>query len=119
VCYVAEAEVYHSHNYSLVEDFRRAFDIGVMHKSQSWLLAAFGHAEGIGGRYVISLLTKMFQDKRYLLLADCLLRSTFKFLGYNLGRNHRRLPVFLRSLLSMNRLWWLRQPAVKIDQKCL
>lgn len=119
VCYVAEAEVYHSHNYSLIEDFRRAFDIGVLHQSQSWLLAAYGHAEEIGGRYVISLMTKMFRDKRYLLLAECLLRSTFKFLGYKLGRNHRRIPAFLRSSLSMNRLWWRHQAANNIDQKCL
>lgn len=116
VCYVAEAEVYHSHNYSLIEDFRRAFDIGVLHKRQSWLLAAYGHAEGIGGKYVISLLTKMFQDKRYLLLAECLLRSTLKLLGYKLGRNHRRLPSFLRSSLSMNRLWWRHRPEMDVDQ---
>ncbi len=118
VCYVAEAEVYHSHNYSLVQDFRRAFDIGVLHKSQSWLLAAYGRAEGVGGRYVISLLTKVFQDKRYLLLVECLLRSALKFLGYKLGINHRWLPSFLRSSLSMNRLWWRCQPAIDIDLKC-
>jgi rhamnosyltransferase len=119
VCYVAEAEVYHSHNYSLIEDFRRAFDIGVLHKTQSWLLAAYGHAEGIGGRYVISLATRMCQDNRYLLLAECLVRSTLKLFGYKLGKNHRWLPPFLRSSLGMNRLWWRRQPAINIDQKCL
>jgi rhamnosyltransferase len=119
VCYVAEAEVYHSHNYSLIEDFRRAFDIGVLHKNQSWLLAAYGHAEGIGGRYVLSLVTKMYHDKRYLLLAECLMRSTLKFLGYKFGKNHHWVPTFLRSSLSMNRLWWRCHPALNIDQKCL
>lgn len=119
VCYVAEAEVYHSHNYSLIEEFRRAFDIGVLHKNQSWLLAAYGQAEGIGGRYVLSLLTRMCQTRRYLLLAECLLRVILKFLGYKLGRNHHRLPASLQSSLGMNRLWWRHQAAINIDQKCL
>ncbi len=109
VAYVAEAEVYHSHNYHLGEEFRRAFDIGVLHGREEWLLATYGRAEGVGRKYLFSLLSRMVEERRFFLLADCLLRSALKFLGYKLGQNHRRLPSSLCPLLSMNRLWWQRQ----------
>lgn len=106
VCYVAEAEVYHSHNYQLGQDFRRSFDIGVLHRSQNWLLADYGQAEGIGGEYVRSLLATMWQEQRYVKIADGLVRCFAKYLGYKLGRNFQLLPPKLRPLMSMNQLWW-------------
>ena len=106
VCYVAEAEVYHSHNYRLGQDFRRSFDIGVLHCSQNWLLADYGQAEGIGGEYVRSLLATMWREKRYAKIADGLVRCVLRFLGYKLGRNFHLFPRALRPLMSMNRMWW-------------
>lgn len=117
VCYVAEAEVYHSHNYSLLQDFRRAFDIGVLHRREAWLLDAYGRAEGVGGQYVRSLLAAMVQMKRYVLLVDCLVRITLKFLGYQLGRQYPLLPARLLPLLSMNSIWWQRDGAEMTYQR--
>jgi rhamnosyltransferase len=57
IAYVAEAQVYHSHGYSLMEDFRRYFDVGVLHARESWLLREFGSAGGEGGRFVRSELS--------------------------------------------------------------
>jgi rhamnosyltransferase len=117
VCYVAEAEVYHSHNYSLIEDFRRAFDIGVLHKRQSWLLAAYGHAEGIGGKICDFPFDEDVSGQTLSLACRMpAAQYTFKLLGYKLGRNHSRLPSFLRSSLSMNRLWWRHRPEMDVDQ---
>jgi rhamnosyltransferase len=42
LAYVAEAKVYHSHSYTLWQEFKRYFDIGVFHKSESWILDSFG-----------------------------------------------------------------------------
>lgn len=47
VAYIAEAMVRHSHNYSLTEEFKRYFDIGVFHADQQWIRNDFG---GAGGR---------------------------------------------------------------------
>lgn len=108
VGYVSEAEVYHSHNYSVLEDFRRSFDIGVLHQSENWLMATYGHAEGIGARYVWSLVNRLWNEKRYFWLADCVLRSISKFIGYKLGCTYERLPSKIRPYLSMHRAWWYR-----------
>jgi rhamnosyltransferase len=109
VAYVAEAEVYHSHNYSLVQEFSRSFDIGVLHSSENWLLDTYGRAEGEGVRYIQSVFSKLLRERRYLLLPDCLLRSALKLIGYQLGRSHKKIPYAWRPFLSMNRLWWQRQ----------
>lgn len=108
VAYVAEAAVYHSHNYSLGQEFRRSFDIGVLHTSEQWLLDTYGRAEGVGAQYIRSAFAMLLQEKRYLQMPDCLARCVLKLMGYKLGRSYKQLPASLRPLLSMNRLWWRR-----------
>jgi len=48
MAYVAEACVQHSHNYTLIQEFRRYFDTGVFHARSPWILQAFGEAGGRG-----------------------------------------------------------------------
>jgi len=106
VAYAGETAVYHSHNYSMIDEFRRSFDIGVLHNSEKWLLETYGSAEKIGASYIRSVFEKLFREKKYLLLADCFLRSSIKFAGYKLGRSYNQMPAFLPPMLSLNSLWW-------------
>jgi rhamnosyltransferase len=106
VAYVGDATVYHSHNYSLTEEFRRAYDIGVLHEREKWLLDDFGQAEGVGFIYVRSLFRCIVAQKRYHLLVDAALRTMVKFLGYRLGRNYLRHPAAVHVFCSMNKAWW-------------
>lgn len=106
VAYVAEASVYHSHNYQIAEEFQRSFDIGVLHSSERWLLETYGGAEGIGGNYVKSALKEILSKKEFLLIPDWLLRNIAKFVGYKLGRAYLKLPVKLRPRLSLHSHWW-------------
>ena len=108
VAYVSDAAVYHSHNYSLGEELRRSFDIGVLHSREKWLLETYGHAEGVGAHYVRSALGNLFREKQIHRIPDCLLRSVMKLIGYKLGRFHRKIPASWLPLLSMNRVWWQR-----------
>ncbi|WP_457577038.1 glycosyltransferase family 2 protein [Desulfomarina sp.] len=108
VAYVAEAEVYHSHNYSLSGEFRRAYDTGVLHSSEKWLLDTFGSAEGIGFSFVRSALVQLLREKKIIIATEFIIRSGLKFTGYRLGRKYTLLPPSLRSLFSMNRTWWKR-----------
>jgi rhamnosyltransferase len=106
VAYVGEAAVYHSHNYSLGDEFRRSFDIGVLHSSERWLLDTYGRAEGVGVKYVRSVFSMLLKERRYLLFPDCLLRNALKMIGYKLGRSYQQIPAAWRPVLSMHRLWW-------------
>jgi rhamnosyltransferase len=105
VAYCAEATVYHSHNYSYGQVFRRYFDIGVMHQGAPWMLKAFGTAGGEGRRFIHS-------EFKYLCrqapgqIPSAFSRNGLKLLGYRLGMHHNRLPRRLNRWLSMSPLYW-------------
>ena len=106
LAYVADAQVYHSHSYSLIEEFRRYFDIGVFHTYEYWILETFGKAEGEGGKYVKSELTYLFKHKAYLRIPEFFIRNGLKYLGYKFGRNYKVFPKSIVPKLSMHHLWW-------------
>jgi polysaccharide biosynthesis protein PslC len=104
--YVAEATVFHSHNYTLVEEFKRHFDIGVLHSAENWLLQEYGRAEGHGASYVHSAFSYFFKNNAWYLIPDLIIRCGVKYMGYKFGRNYDSLPVGMRSKLSMHSAWW-------------
>ncbi|RUM39332.1 MAG: glycosyltransferase family 2 protein [Desulfobulbus sp.] len=106
VAYVSEACVWHSHNYSITQDFKRYFDIGVFHVEQSDQLSKFGGPGGAGRKYVLSELSLLCSRKEYALLPESLLRNFGKFVAYTLGNHYRRLPRWFAARLSMHRNWW-------------
>ena len=106
VAYAADARVYHSHNYTLGQDFRRYFDVGVFHSCKADLLREFGSPTGEGRRFVLSEFRQLMQSRSYLKLPESILRNSLKFLAYKLGKNHTLLPRKLAVQCSMNRQWW-------------
>lgn len=55
VYYNAEAKVYHSHQYSIKNEYARGKAIGKMHKENKWLIETFGRAENKGKELLSSL----------------------------------------------------------------
>jgi len=106
LAYAAEARVEHSHNYSLSEEFRRAFDIGVFHACEAWLLAAFGGPSGRGKRFILEQARELLRGGKIGTLALTVGHNGAKACGYLLGRRYRFIPRRLCRLLSMNRHWW-------------
>jgi rhamnosyltransferase len=107
VVYCADAAVYHSHDYTPMQEFRRYFDTGVFHGQNPWLRQKFGAAEGEGLRYVQSELAYLLKANP-LLIPSALIRTVFKWLGFRLGLSERLLPTSLKKRLSMNRTFWER-----------
>lgn len=108
VRYDADSCVFHSHNYKLLEEFRRSFDIGVLHSREKWLLDTYGRAEGVGTLYIRSIFAKLYRERKFLLMFDCFLRSGLKVIGYKLGKQNNVLPKAIAPYLSMNKLWWYK-----------
>ena len=103
--YVADARVHHSHDYTLTQEFRRYFDIGVLHATADELVERFGRPEGEGRRFVISELSYLLR-KRPALIPLALVRTVLKYLAYRLGQIERHLPPGLKRRLSMNSRYW-------------
>lgn len=105
LAYEADAAVYHSHNYSVLQEFRRYFDIGVFHSREKWLLEEFGTAGGEGRRYIVSELSYILARRALHLVPEWAVRNGLKLAGYKLGGAHRLLPVRLARRLSMHPGW--------------
>jgi rhamnosyltransferase len=105
IAYCADAKVFHSHNYSHFEEFRRYFDTGVFHSREPWVRESFGQAEGEGIKYVLSELKYLWNEKPRV-IPSALLRTALKFMGYKLGLMEQAIPLSLKIHLSMNKQYW-------------
>ncbi len=111
IAYVADAEGYHSHDYTIAEEFKRYFDIGVFHKTNDWLLKEFGSASGEGFKYVKSELNTILKNNP-LLLPKMFTSTIAKWLGYRLGLNYQKLPRNYIQLFSMHKSYWDKQDTI-------
>jgi len=105
VVYEGQACCRHSHNYTLKEEVRRYFDIGVFQAREPWIRQAFGGAGGEGLRYVKSELT-FLGPQRLLSWPASLVRNAVKLGAYKLGQQEHRLPNHWKKKLSMNPRYW-------------
>ncbi|WEX00936.1 glycosyltransferase family 2 protein [Pseudomonas nitroreducens] len=105
IFYASNAECRHSHNYTIREEFRRYFDIGVFHAREPWIVEAFGGTGGEGLRFVKSEIKYLGLSNIHLWpLAG--LRNFLKILAYKLGKRESLLSIGIKSKLSMHKAYW-------------
>lgn len=107
IVYCAESRVYHSHDYTVGQEFRRYFDTGVFHRRNRWIREQFGGAEGEGMRFARSELRHLMHKAPFL-IPSALARTVAKFVGFRLGQLEGVIPLCLKRRLSMNRSYWNR-----------
>jgi rhamnosyltransferase len=105
LAYVAEAHVVHSHCYTIGQDFKRYFDVGVFHGRNRWLLDIFGTAEGEGLEFVKSELSFLLSEEP-LSIPSAVVRTFTKYLAYRLGLHEANLPAALKMRFSMQPSYW-------------
>jgi rhamnosyltransferase len=105
--YVADAAVRHSHAYSIAEEFRRYFDIGVLHARENWLVEQFGSASGEGRRFVVSEFKYLLKHGVHL-VPSAVVRTFAKYLGYTIGRRESGIAPGVKYHLGLNRQYWSR-----------
>lgn len=106
VRYAADAQVQHSHDYRLLEEFRRYFDIGVFYGRERWIHQAFGSAGGEGLRYVKAELQALLAAGAYWRVPEVFARTALKLLGYRLGHYEAHLSNPIKRHLSMYSNYW-------------
>lgn len=103
--YAGDARCRHSHNYTLAEEFRRYFDIGVFQAREAWIREQFGGAGGEGLRYVKSEL-KFLGLRRFWLWPGSFLRNALKLVAYKFSQQEQRLPMKWKKRLGMHKRYW-------------
>jgi rhamnosyltransferase len=105
VAYVADSAVYHSHTYSLKEEYKRYFDTRVFHEQNKWLIEKYGKPTGEGLKFINS-------ELKYALKHD--LKSIFKsvssvgakWLGYQSGKYYKTIRPAILKKVSMHKFYW-------------
>jgi rhamnosyltransferase len=105
VAYQAEAQVIHSHNYGLVQQFRRLFDVGVF-VSQAGETLAGAKTSGEGLRMVQEMTRYLVGQKAWAWIPYSWLEAATKFVAYQLGRREQLLPISLKRHLSLHKGFW-------------
>lgn len=105
MAYAGNAKCHHSHNYTLLEEFERYFDMGVFHAREPWIRQHFGGAGGEGLRFMISEI-KFLGLSRVYLWPSAFIHNIAKFLGYKLGQQEKKLPLWLKRKLGMYKRYW-------------
>ena len=105
IAYAPEARVIHSHNYTAIEQFRRNFDLGVSQADHPEIFQAIS-SESEGIRMIKQTVRYLQEQGQLWKIPELFVKSGFKFLGYRLGKNYRRLPRGLILRWSMNKRYW-------------
>lgn len=105
IAYAAQAKVYHSHNYTYRQQFKRNFDLGVSQADHPEVFAAYpSESEGI--RLVKSTVAHLKKRGMRSKIPDVIIQSGFKYMGYLMGKRYQKLPSRLVVACSSNREYW-------------
>ena len=105
IAYAADAKVFHSHNYTWMQQFHRNFDMGVSQAQHPEVFANVP-AEGEGKKLVAHTASYLKEQKKGYLVPKLYWVSAWKYAGYLLGKHYRSLPAALVRLCSDNKTYW-------------
>lgn len=102
IAYAADACVYHAHNYTHRQQFRRNFDLGVSQAEHPEVFAKYpSESEGI--RMVKGLVAHLRRNGMRSKIPYVIIQSASKYAGYLCGKHYRSLPLRLVVAMSSNR----------------
>lgn len=99
VHYCAEAKVFHSHNYTFKQQFKRYFDIGMAFEQTSFLLK-YASNEKEGLRMIKNQIVFLMNQNKYMYIPKAFIDNGFKFLGYYIGKKHNKIPRRIKRKFS-------------------
>ena len=106
IAYVAEAIVYHSHQYTLKQEFRRYFDTGLAREEYRQLIAS-DTLDNARGKALVKLMLQRLAVEKPHLIPYALLNCSAKWIGYKLGQKSLNAPSWWKRLFSLHRLYWV------------
>lgn len=105
IAYNADAVVFHSHNYTASQQFKRYFDIGVSHRQFKYIFDKV-HVEGEGVKLVKETAIYLIKRREGYLLPYLAYYSACKYIGYRLGRLYTKLPKEFILKCTGNKNYW-------------
>ncbi len=103
IAYAPKAAVYHAHDYTIIEIFRRYFDVQIAY-NRIGISRDMRGLFGEGVRYVLKELQFLWQNKHFILIPYSLIYNSAKYTGLRLGTLEKIIPMPLKRRIS--RYWY-------------
>ena len=105
IAYCADAKVIHQHNYNNIQQLKRNFDLGVSHAMNPEIFGTV-KSESEGKKLVRETTNHLKDTGNKNLILPFYIMSGYKYLGYLLGKNYKKLPKWVIKKLTMNKNFW-------------
>lgn len=96
IAYAPDARVIHSHDLSLLEQFKRYFLAGISFSKNEWFLRS-SKSENEGLRFLKKELKYLAKHNAYHWCIYAMVEALFKYSGYKLGTNYDKIPFLKRK----------------------
>lgn len=108
IAYSAEARVYHSHDYSAMEQFKRNVDIGISQAEHPEVFDGLS-SESEGKRLVCRTIGELCRTGHLLRIPGYMIKIAFRYAGFLTGKNYRKLPLSLIKKVSSNPVYFMEE----------
>ncbi len=108
IAYAAQARVVHSHNYTVMQQLRRNFDLAVSQADNPEAFAGI-KSESEGKKMVKEVTKLLFSSRKIGLLFYFYMQCFFKYTGYLLGKNYKHLPKKMILYFTMSQSYWKKE----------
>lgn len=105
IAYAADARVYHSHNYTNMQQLRRNFDLGVSQADNPQVFADVP-SESEGMKLVKSTVKYLAEYNMKSRIPFFFVQCGCKYIGYFLGKHYKKLPRKVILYLTSNKEYW-------------
>lgn len=91
ISYTSDALVYHSHNYTAMDQFHRNVDLGVSQADNPEVFSEIS-SESEGSRMIKQTIKRLKEEGQGSKIIPYIYMSCWKYLGYLIGKNYKKLP---------------------------
>lgn len=105
--YSGKAQVYHSHNYTLKQQYKRNFDISVFLQMHAMEIES-GSSTGEGIRMVLFIEKELLRRGKIISAIKCILDSGAKYMGNRAGKKYTQMSEKEILCKTSNPTYWNR-----------
>ena len=105
VAYAADAKVYHSHNYTGMQQFHRNFDLGVSQAQHPEVFEGIS-SESEGISMIKKTIKHLWSTGHKAEIFRLIYTSGCKYIGYRVGKNYKKLSMKTILWCTSNRNYW-------------
>ena len=118
IAYAADATVYHSHNYTNMQQFHRNFDLAVSQAMHPEVFEGVS-SESEGRSYVKDAFSYFIREKSPFYFIPFAFAYAFRLAGYRLGKMYEKLPrKVILWFAEKARKMWESLPPLRVRSKC-